>query len=131
MHVYNAAFIAARAALETYWTNSKFEEEIARKSLILAAEFRLIANEFPNLGPTVRGRGLMYGLAFQKHHTLPVQISREALRRGLVIETCGGRNEVLKFLAALTIAEADLRRGLSIVRDSIGAVHDSMETNPP
>ncbi|MER8485706.1 diaminobutyrate--2-oxoglutarate transaminase [Mesorhizobium sp. M1322] len=122
----NLAFITARAALETYWADSKFEEEIARKSAILAEELKSIANDFRNLGLNVRGRGLMYGLVFQKHHSLPVQISREALRRGLVIETCGGRNEVLKFLAALTIAEADLRRGLSIVRDSIGAVQDSI-----
>ncbi|MER8563729.1 diaminobutyrate--2-oxoglutarate transaminase, partial [Mesorhizobium sp. M0578] len=75
--------------------------------------------------------GLMYGLVPRKNHSLAVQIAQEALRRGLVIETCGGRNEVLKFLAALTIADADLRRGLSIVRDSIGAVHDGMETRPP
>ncbi|TIM38163.1 MAG: diaminobutyrate--2-oxoglutarate transaminase, partial [Mesorhizobium sp.] len=47
-----------------------------------------------------------------------------------VIETCGGRSEVLKFLVALTVTEADLRRGLSIVRESIGAVQASMEKNP-
>ncbi|MER9508885.1 diaminobutyrate--2-oxoglutarate transaminase [Mesorhizobium sp. M0579] len=127
----NLAFIAARAALETYWADSKFEEEIARKSAILAEELNSIAKDFPNLGLSVRGRGLMYGLVFQKHHSLPVRISREALRRGLVIETCGGQNEVLKFLVALTIAEADLRRGLSIVRDSIGAVQDSMPKGSP
>lgn len=125
----NLAFVAARAALESYWSDAKFEDEIARKSAILGEELKAIANDFPNLGLSVRGRGLMYGLIFQKHHSLPVQISREALRRGLVIETCGGRNEVVKFLAALTIAEADLRRGLSIVRDSIGAVQDSIEKN--
>ncbi|MCF6100548.1 diaminobutyrate--2-oxoglutarate transaminase, partial [Mesorhizobium muleiense] len=62
---------------------------------------------------------------------LPVQISREALRRGLVIETCGEQNEVLKFLFALTIAEADLRRGLSIVRDSISAVKNTMANASP
>ncbi|TIS48875.1 MAG: aminotransferase class III-fold pyridoxal phosphate-dependent enzyme, partial [Mesorhizobium sp.] len=127
----NLAFIAARAALETYWADSKFEEEIGRKSAILAEELNSIIDDFPNLGLSVRGRGLMYGLVFQKHHSLPVQISREALRRGLVIETCGGQNEVLKFLVALTIAEADLRRGLSIVRDSIGAVQNSMPKGSP
>ncbi|MER8772981.1 diaminobutyrate--2-oxoglutarate transaminase [Mesorhizobium sp. M0960] len=127
----NLAFVTARAALETYWADSKFEEEIARKSAILAEELKSIAKDFPSLELSVRGRGLMYGLVSQKHHSLPVHISREALRRGLVIETCGGHNEVLKFLTALTIAEADLRRGLSIVRDSIGAVQDSMETSPP
>ncbi|RUV23516.1 diaminobutyrate--2-oxoglutarate transaminase [Mesorhizobium sp. M5C.F.Ca.IN.020.32.2.1] len=127
----NLAFIAARAALETYWADSKFEEEIGRKSAILAEELNLIIDDFPNLGLSVRGRGLMYGLVFQKHHSLPVQISREALRRGLVIETCGGQNEVLKFLFALTIAEADLRRGLSIVRDSISAVKNTMANASP
>ncbi|TIL44469.1 diaminobutyrate--2-oxoglutarate transaminase [Mesorhizobium sp.] len=126
----NLAFVSARVALETYWADSKFEEEIARKSAILAEELKSIASDFPNLGLSVRGRGLMYGLVSQKHHSLPVQISQEALRRGLVIETCGGRNEVLKFLVALTIAKADLRRGLSIVRDSIGSVQDSIAKNP-
>ncbi|MGX9576896.1 diaminobutyrate--2-oxoglutarate transaminase, partial [Mesorhizobium sp. f-mel] len=50
-------------------------------------------------------------------------------RRGLVIETCGPRNGVLKFLTALTITETDLRRGLSTIRDSISAVQDSMAVN--
>ncbi|MER9586642.1 diaminobutyrate--2-oxoglutarate transaminase [Mesorhizobium sp. M0276] len=127
----NLAFVTARAALDTYWADAKFEDEIARKSCILATELKSIAHDFPNLDLSVRGRGLMYGLVFQKHHSLPVQISREALRRGLVIETCGGRNEVLKFFVALTIAEADLRRGLSIIRDSISAVQDSMEKSMP
>ncbi|RWB50715.1 diaminobutyrate--2-oxoglutarate transaminase [Mesorhizobium sp.] len=126
----NLAFVTARVALETYWADSKFEEEIARKSAILAEELKSIAKDFPSLGMTVRGRGFMYGLVPQKDHSLAVQIAREALRRGLVIETCGGRSEVLKFLVALTITEADLRRGLSIVRDSIGAVKDSIEKNP-
>lgn len=127
----NLAFVTARAALETYWADTKFEDEIAGKSTILAEELKSIANDFPNLGLRVRGRGLMYGLVSQKHRSLAVQVSREALHRGLVIETCGGRSEVLKFLVALTITEADLRRGLSIVRESIGAVQSSMERSPP
>ncbi|WP_050988450.1 diaminobutyrate--2-oxoglutarate transaminase [Sinorhizobium sp. CCBAU 05631] len=123
----NLAFVAARAALETYWADSKFEDEIARKSGILADELKSIAYDYPNIGFSVRGRGLMYGLVSQEYDSLPIQIQGEALRRGLVIETCGGRNEVLKFLVALTITEADLRRGLSIVRESIGAVQASMD----
>ncbi|MER9587149.1 diaminobutyrate--2-oxoglutarate transaminase, partial [Mesorhizobium sp. M0276] len=34
----NYAFVTARAALEAYWSDSKFEDEIARKSAILAEE---------------------------------------------------------------------------------------------
>ncbi|THK35179.1 diaminobutyrate--2-oxoglutarate transaminase [Ensifer sp. MPMI2T] len=122
----NLAFVAARAALETYWADDKFEKEIAAKSAILADELKSIANDFPELGFTVRGRGLMYGLVSEKDASLPGKIQTEALKRGLVIETCGGRGEVLKFLVALIIAEADLRRGLSIVRESIGAVQASL-----
>ncbi|RWI71999.1 diaminobutyrate--2-oxoglutarate transaminase [Mesorhizobium sp.] len=122
----NYAFVTARAALETYWSDSKFEDEIARKSAILAQELKSIADDFPSLALNVRGRGLMYGLVSPKHHSLPGLISREAFRRGLVIEIAGSYGEVLKFMTALTITEADLRRGLSIVRDSIGAVQDSI-----
>ncbi|WP_052522790.1 diaminobutyrate--2-oxoglutarate transaminase [Ensifer sp. BR816] len=126
----NLAFVAARAALETYWADNKFEDEIAVKSAILADELKSIANDFPNLGLTVRGRGLMYGLVSEKDPSLPGKVQAEALRRSLVIETCGGRGEVLKFLVALIITENDLRRGLSIVRESIGAVQASLDKRP-
>ncbi|MER8778929.1 diaminobutyrate--2-oxoglutarate transaminase [Mesorhizobium sp. M0977] len=122
----NLAFVTARAALEAYWSDSKFEDEIARKSAILAKELKSIADDFPTLGLSVRGRGLMYGLVSPKHHSLPALVSKEAFRRHLVIETAGSYGEVLKFMTALTITEADLRRGLSIIRDSISTVQDSM-----
>ncbi|MER8772178.1 diaminobutyrate--2-oxoglutarate transaminase [Mesorhizobium sp. M0960] len=122
----NYAFVTARAALETYWSDSKFEAEIARKSAILATELKSITADFPALELSLRGRGLMYGLVSPKHHALPALVSQEAFRRGLVIETAGSYGEVLKFMTALTIADADLRRGLSIIRDSIEAVQGSL-----
>ncbi|MER9645217.1 hypothetical protein [Mesorhizobium sp. M0239] len=70
---------------------------------------------------TLRGRELIR-LVFQKHHSLPVQISREALWRSLVIETYARRNEVLKFLVALKVAEAG---PLSVVSYSIGAIQEA------
>ena len=54
--------------------------------------------------------------------TLAGRISAEAFRRGLVIETSGAFDEVLKFLPALTISEEELGRGLAIVRESLDAV---------
>ncbi|CAH2399399.1 diaminobutyrate--2-oxoglutarate transaminase [Mesorhizobium escarrei] len=121
----NLAFVTARAALETYWSDSKFEDEIARKSEILATELASIAADHPGLGLSVRGRGLMYGLVSPKDHSLPARVSKEAFARRLVLETAGSYSEVLKFMPALTIAEADLRRGLSIIRDCVRTVQDS------
>lgn len=118
----NLAFVSARVALETYWADSTFVDGIAAKSALLAAELERIAAAHPELGFVVRGRGLMYGLACDGDRGLAGRISAEAFRRGLVIETSGAFDEVLKFLPALTIAEDELARGLAIVRESLDSV---------
>lgn len=118
----NLAFVSARVALETYWADAEFTDGVAAKSALLRAELDAIAAEHPELGLVPRGRGLMYGLACDGDRTLAGRISKEAFTRGLVIETSGAFDEVLKFLPALTITEDELRAGLAIVRESLDAV---------
>ena len=118
----NLAFVSARVALETYWADSGLTDGVAAKSELLRAELERIAAEHPDLGFVVRGRGLMYGLACDRDRTLAGRISKEAFRRGLIIETSGAFDEVLKFLPALTIADDELARGLAVVRESLDAV---------
>jgi diaminobutyrate-2-oxoglutarate transaminase len=118
----NLAFVSARAALETYWADSALVDGVAAKSELLRSELERIAADHPDPGLVVRGRGLMYGLACDSDRTLAGRVSAEAFRRGLVIETSGAFDEVLKFLPALTITEKELGRGLAIVRESLDAV---------
>lgn len=118
----NLAFVSARVALETYWADSAFTDAVTAKSESLRADLERIAADHPDQGFVVRGRGLMYGLACDSDRTLAGRISKEAFRRGLVIETSGAFDEVLKFLPALTITEDELGRGLAIVRESLDAV---------
>ena len=47
------------------------------------------------------------------------QISAAALQKGLVALTCGAQGETLRILVPLTIPDADLDAGLSILRDVI------------
>ncbi|GAA1525999.1 diaminobutyrate-2-oxoglutarate transaminase [Agromyces terreus] len=117
----NLAFVSARAALENYWADTAFVDGVATKSALLAEELSAIAAEHPELGFVVRGRGLMYGLACDADRGLAGRISKLAFERGLIIETSGAHDEVLKFLPALTIADDELRRGLAIVRESLAA----------
>jgi diaminobutyrate-2-oxoglutarate transaminase len=117
----NLAFASARVALETYWADSAFTDAIAAKSELLRGELEQIADEYPDLGFVVRGRGLMYGLACDRDRGLAGRISKAAFARGLVIETSGAFDEVLKFLPALTITDDELQRGLGIVRESLDA----------
>jgi diaminobutyrate-2-oxoglutarate transaminase len=118
----NLAFVSARAALETYWVDAAFTDGVRAKSANVDAELRRIAAAHPSLGAVVRGRGLMYGLAIDSDRTLAGRISAEAFRRGLIIETAGAFDEVLKFLPALTISKEELSRGLAIVAESLDAV---------
>lgn len=115
----NLAFVTARVALERYWADDAFTSEVARKSALLRGELEAIAAEHPELELRVRGRGLMYGLVCELDRGLAGRISKAAFARGLVIETSGAHDEVLKFLPALTITDEELRRGLEIVRESL------------
>ena len=118
----NLAFVSARVALETYWADAAFADAVTAKGGLLRAELERIAAEHPGQGFVVRGRGLMMGIACASDRTLAGRVSRAAFERGLVIETSGAHDEVLKFLPALTITDDELRRGLAIVRESLDAV---------
>jgi diaminobutyrate-2-oxoglutarate transaminase len=118
----NLAFVSARVALETYWADAAFAEAVVAKGELLRAELERIAAEHPAQGFVVRGRGLMMGIACDSDRTLAGRVSKAAFERGLVIETSGAFDEVLKFLPALTITEEELQRGLAIVRESLAAV---------
>jgi diaminobutyrate-2-oxoglutarate transaminase len=118
----NLAFVSARVALENYWTDTTLTDGVAATSELLRGELEQIAAAHPDHGFIVRGRGLMYGLACDRDRTLAGRISKAAFARGLVIETSGAFDEVLKFLPALTITDEELRRGLAIVRESLDAV---------
>lgn len=118
----NLAFISARVALEEYWADGAFMDGVATKAALLRRALDEIAAEHPELGLTVRGRGLFAGLVCDSDPTLAGRVSAEAFQRGLVIETSGANDQVLKFLPALTITEDELARGLQIVRESLAAV---------
>ena len=46
-------------------------------------------------------------------------VSAEAFRNGLIIETAGPNDEVLKFLGPLTTDEETLEKGLRILSEAI------------
>jgi diaminobutyrate-2-oxoglutarate transaminase len=50
------------------------------------------------------------------------EVCHEAFQRGLIMETSGPDDEVAKLLPPLTLDEAGLEKGLSILEDSVAAV---------
>lgn len=114
----NLAFVTASEALELYWATPQFEEGLRRKALIVGASLAHIARAYPGGRFTVRGRGMIQGLA-AGDADLADRVSARAFRNGLVIETSGAESQVLKLLPPLTIDELTLRKGLDILEHSI------------
>jgi diaminobutyrate-2-oxoglutarate transaminase len=114
----NLAFVTAREALEHYWSTPEFEESLRRKASIMSATLAHMARAYPLGQFTVRGRGMIQGLA-SVDATLPDRISERAFAEGLVIETAGSESQVVKLLPPLTIDELTLRKGLDILERSI------------
>jgi len=112
----NLAFVAATEAL-SFWDNDDLANAVEYKSDILKTELEKIAADFPEFEPKVRGLGMIYALELPSG--VANEVSAEAFERGLVIETAGADDQVLKFLPSLLIDENLLHEGIGIIRDSL------------
>ncbi|WP_166253197.1 diaminobutyrate--2-oxoglutarate transaminase [Marinobacter salicampi] len=117
----NMAFITARAAIETYWTDDKFANEVKAKSEILAKRLQGICDQFGPMEFALKGRGMMRGIACSSGE-LADRITTRAFEKGLIIETAGPDDEVVKCLMPLTISEADLNKGLDLLTESVSEI---------
>ncbi|MEZ6125485.1 MAG: diaminobutyrate--2-oxoglutarate transaminase [Planctomycetaceae bacterium] len=118
---HNAAFVTATAALNEFWTGEDLQQKVHRDARIVRDALLDIASE---CDADVRGRGMIQGIRFEDP-AIAAAVSREAFQRGLIIETAGPGDEVIKTLPPLTISESDLSQGLSILAESTAAVLSS------
>ncbi len=110
------AFITARVALEKFWADGRFQKSLAEKAQLIEDELNTIAEMVP--GAYLKGRGLMRGVDVGSGE-LAGAICAEAFERGLIIETSGADDEVVKVLAPLTTSEETFRKGFDILRESV------------
>jgi 4-aminobutyrate aminotransferase-like enzyme len=95
--------------------------------------FRSMASDHRALGDA-RGLGFMIGTEFVKNRATReawgerAKAMRAALfARGVLMHTCGAWDQVLRFMAPLTIEDELLERGLTAYEDAL----DSLESPPP
>jgi diaminobutyrate-2-oxoglutarate transaminase len=113
------AFVAGATALKR-WDNDDFSKEIRRKGELVEKRFRAIAARFPQFISDVRGFGMIWGIE-SSFDGFCSQVSREAFEHGLLAETAGATDQVIKFLAPLTISQEELDKGLDILEAAIEA----------
>ena len=111
----NHAFVTATATLRHFWSRGQFESDVRRRGDLLEARLEAMANEH---GLTTRGRGMMRGLDVGSGEAASL-ITAECFKRGLIIETSGPYEEIVKILAPLVIDDAILSGGLDILETCV------------
>ncbi|GGY60229.1 diaminobutyrate--2-oxoglutarate transaminase [Marinobacter zhanjiangensis] len=114
------AFVTARTAIETYWKDDAFANEVKARSKVLGDALQSICDKYPGEFH-VKGRGLMRGIE-AKNAELTDAITARAFEKGLIIETSGPNDEVIKCLMPLTTSEDDLKKGARILAESVDEI---------
>ena len=116
------ALLTATHALDLYWADETFTEQVQHKEGLVRDWLENIVHSYPDSGLGVRGRGLIQGLVMSSYDGLAEPGSKKACESGLLIETSGAHDEVLKLLPALTIEKKLLIQGLEIIERSLADV---------
>ncbi|MBO9452797.1 diaminobutyrate--2-oxoglutarate transaminase [Tropicibacter sp. R16_0] len=116
------AFVTARVAVTKFWADDRFQKEVAAKARLLTAALEEMAEFLP--GAKLKGRGMMQGLDVGSGD-LAVAICASAFKDGLIIETSGNEDQVVKVLAPLTTDDATFLKGLRILRNAMRIATDS------
>lgn len=108
------AFVTARVAIEKFWSDDRFQKELAEKAKLIHSALSELAAIVPQ--GVLKGRGLMQGVDVGSGD-LATEICRRAFQSGLIIETSGNEDQVVKVLAPLTTPAETLQKGFAILHD--------------
>ena len=117
----NLAFVTAKAAIDHYWSDDRFAEEIQRKGDYMATRLGNIVDEHGQGNFSTRGRGMFQGINCVNGE-IASNITRRAFQKGVLLETSGADDQVVKFLCPLTISDESLQQGIDVVEESIQEV---------
>ncbi len=114
----NHAFVTAKAAIEQYWSDDKFSKEVKRKGKYVTDRLDSIVERYGEGNFTCKGRGMFLGINCVNGE-LANKITKTCFKNGLIIETSGADDHVVKFLCPLTITDDNLKKGIDIVESAI------------
>ncbi|MBO9493037.1 diaminobutyrate--2-oxoglutarate transaminase [Thalassotalea sp. G20_0] len=117
----NLAFVTARAAIDHYWSDNGFSEDIKKKSLYISNRLKDIAEIHNAETLSIRGRGMFQGIDCSNGE-LAGKITRSCFENGLIIETSGPEDQVVKLLCPLIISDQNLKAGLDIIENAFADV---------
>lgn len=117
----NFAFVTAKAAIDHYWSDKQFSEQVKKKGEYVSQRLNTIVDQYGDGNFTTRGRGMFQGINCV-NGALAEKITRSAFKQGLIIETSGADDQVVKLLCPLIISEDNLARGIDIIENTVREV---------
>ena len=114
----NLALVAATAAMRHYWHDRSLEKSTEQRNSRLRERLAQIQSEAPDQIVAVRGRGMLHGLQVHARIDLKVVI-QSCFVKGLLVETCGPNNDVLKIAPPLTTSDELLEEGLKLLTETL------------
>ncbi|MFD4180667.1 diaminobutyrate--2-oxoglutarate transaminase [Rhodococcus sp. NPDC058514] len=115
----NPAFVTAQAALEQYWSDDWLEQSVRAKGERVQRALTALSETYR--GVSTRGRGLVQGLVFEDASQAG-KVCQLAFDNGLLAETSGPCDEVVKLLPPLTVTDEELDLGMGILTDSVDLI---------
>ena len=115
---FGPAFATATKSFELFWSDDELEKSTIDKGAYVESRFNRLAARFEEHELVVKGRGLARGIAMPSGE-IAGQVTATAFEKGLLVETAGPSDEVVKLLPALTIPQEQLSAGLDIIDDAV------------
>jgi diaminobutyrate-2-oxoglutarate transaminase len=113
---FDPALVTGAAALRTYWADAELEKQTAVHGETVATALGELAAMVP--GARTRGRGLAQALEFDEPG-LAQKVAAAAFDRGMLLETAGPADQVVKLMPPLTITTDDLTQGLTLLAQAV------------
>ena len=117
----NMAFVTASVALDKYWSDDALTQRTLENGRVLRECFAPLLYKYPDQ-LELRGRGMAFGLAFLEEPSLAGEVMKRCFDEKLLVETAGPSDEVVKFLAPLTLTDEERDRGIRICYDAVDQV---------
>lgn len=113
------AMVTATEALDR-WTDDTMPASTKRKAAVVSAALDGLVERYPDHVIERRGRGLLQGVEMVPDAAK--EVAKRAFESGVILETSGPNDEVLKLLPALTISDEQLADGLSRIVSAVDSV---------
>jgi diaminobutyrate-2-oxoglutarate transaminase len=116
----NLAFVSAAASLD-FWEDPGFHARLRSMMAEIERQIAEVIDHHRGARLSPKGRGALRGIGVDPPEIAPL-VQRAAFRRGLLLETSGPDNSVLKLLPPLNVEPDIFSDGIAILNESLTEV---------